>query len=113
MDLDSFRCFEAAAGTLNFRAAAARVHLSPAAFSDRIRRLEDDLGVAVLTPTTRPVTPTAAGQPLLPLVRPTLAGFDPLRAAARDPEPPPPFAPSATRCPPPPGAGAAARVPAS
>ena len=48
MDLDSLRCFDAAATTLRFRAAAARVHLSPAAFSDRIRRLEANLGVALL-----------------------------------------------------------------
>jgi hypothetical protein len=40
MDIDSLRCFEAAATTLNFRAAAGRVHLSPAAFSDRLQRLE-------------------------------------------------------------------------
>ena len=41
---DSLRCFEAAATTLRFRAAAARVHLSPGALSDRIRRLEEGLG---------------------------------------------------------------------
>ena len=32
MDLVSLRCFEVAATTLNFRAASARVYLSPAAF---------------------------------------------------------------------------------
>jgi LysR family transcriptional regulator, glycine cleavage system transcriptional activator len=91
MDLDSFRCFDAAATTLSFRAAAARVHLSPAAFSDRIRRLEEELGVAVLARTTRQVALTEAGQRLLPLVRETLAGEARVRAAARDKARPAPY----------------------
>src|SRR5262245_47136811 len=82
MDLDSYRCFDAAAATLSFRAAAARVHLSPAAFSDRIRRLEEDLGVAVLRRTTRHVALTEAGQRLLPLVREALLAADRVHAAA-------------------------------
>jgi DNA-binding transcriptional LysR family regulator len=82
VDLDSLRCFDAAATTLSFRAAAARMHLSPAAFSDRIRRLEEDLGVAVLRRTTRRVTLTEAGERLLPLVRGTLQGAEGVRAAA-------------------------------
>ncbi|HXI60320.1 MAG TPA: LysR family transcriptional regulator [Polyangia bacterium] len=91
MDVESLRCFEAAATTLSFRAAAARVHLSPAAFSDRIRRLEEDLGVSVLRRTTRQVALTDAGQRLLPLVRETLAGVERVRAAARDKGRPAPF----------------------
>jgi LysR family transcriptional regulator, glycine cleavage system transcriptional activator len=91
MDLDSFRCFDAAATTLSFRAAAARVHLSPAAFSDRIRRLEENLGVSILRRTTRQVALTDAGQRLLPLVRETLAGLERVRAAAREKGRPPPF----------------------
>jgi DNA-binding transcriptional LysR family regulator len=83
MDLDSFRCFDAAATTLSFRAAAARVHLSPAAFSDRIRRLEEDLGVAVLRRTTRHVSLTEEGQRLLPLVREALLGGERVLTAAR------------------------------
>ena len=69
LDLDSLRCFDAAATTLRFRAAAARVHLSAAAFSDRIRRLEESLDVSLLRRTTRKVALTDAGQRLLPLVR--------------------------------------------
>src|SRR3954464_1844320 len=91
MDLDSFRCFDAAATTLSFRAAAARVHLSPAAFSDRIRRLEEDLGAPLLRRTTRQVALTDTGQRLLPLVREALAGADRVRAAAREAGQPPPF----------------------
>lgn len=91
MDLDSFRCFDAAATTLSFRAAAARVHLSPAAFSDRIRRLEEDLGVPVLRRTTRQVALTDAGHRLLPLVREALARAEHVRAAARQDARPAPF----------------------
>jgi LysR family glycine cleavage system transcriptional activator len=91
VDLDSLRCFDAAATTLRFRAAAARVHLSPAAFSDRIRRLEESLGVAVLARTTRQVTLTEAGQRLLPLARQALAQVEALRAAAAAPAQPLPF----------------------
>jgi len=91
MDLDSFRCFDAAATTLSFRAAAARVHLSPAAFSDRIRRLEEDLGVSLLRRTTRQVAVTEDGQRLLPLVREALAAADRVRAAAQQKGHPPPF----------------------
>ena len=43
-DLESLRCFERAAVVLNFRLAASAVGLSPAAFGDRIRRLEDQVG---------------------------------------------------------------------
>jgi LysR family glycine cleavage system transcriptional activator len=91
MDLDSLRCFDAAATTLSFRAAAARVHLSPAAFSDRIRRLEEDLGVAVLRRTTRQVALTEAGQRLLPLAREAVLASERVRAAAREGGHPPPF----------------------
>lgn len=86
-DLDSLRCFDAAATTLRFREAASRVHLSPAAFSDRIRRLEQSLGTAVLARTTRQVALTEAGQRLLPLARAVLASAGRLRDAVVDDAP--------------------------
>jgi len=82
MDLDSLRCFDAVATTLRFRTAAARVHLSPAALSDRIRRLEEDLGARILNRTTRTVALTAAGQRLLPLTRGVLGLIDRMTGAA-------------------------------
>lgn len=82
IDLDSLRHFELAATTLNFRSAAGRAHLSPAAFSDRIRRLEEDLGVALFERTTRSVRLTTAGARLLPHARASVAAADELRAAA-------------------------------
>jgi DNA-binding transcriptional LysR family regulator len=91
MDVDSLRCFDAAATTLRFRAAAARVHLSPTAFSDRIRRLEETLGVTLLRRTTRAVALTEAGQRLWPLAREALAQIERLRAAATGDAQPLPF----------------------
>jgi len=69
LDIESLRCFEATATWLNFRSAAQRVALSPAALSDRIRKLEEQLGEALLTRTTRKVELTAAGERLLPYAR--------------------------------------------
>jgi DNA-binding transcriptional LysR family regulator len=73
MDLDSLRCFDAAATTLNFRAGAGRVHLSPAAFSDRVQRLEEELKVKLFERTTRRVELSEAGRRMLPLAREMLA----------------------------------------
>ena len=82
VDLDSLRCFEAVATTLRFRAAAARVHLSPGALSDRIRRLEEGLGTRILARTTRSVSLTEAGERLLPLARSVLGMVDSMSGAA-------------------------------
>src|SRR5262245_27146102 len=82
MDLDSLRCFDAAATTLDFRAAAGRVHLSPAAFSDRMQRLEELLGVELFVRTTRQVALSEAGRRLLPLAREVLLGAARLAAAS-------------------------------
>lgn len=82
MDLDSLRCFDAAATTLNFRAAARRMHLSPAAFSERIRRLEEDVGQRLLVRSTRRVELSDAGRRTLPLAREVIAGADRVRSAA-------------------------------
>ena len=71
-DLESLRCFVAAAELLRFRAAARQVALSPAAFSERLRRLEDQLGERLFERTTRNVSLTPAGQRLLPHARSVL-----------------------------------------
>jgi DNA-binding transcriptional LysR family regulator len=68
-DLDSLRCFEAAATHLSFRVAAKAVSLSPAALSDRIKRLEAELDAILFARTTRHVEMTPAGQRLLPHAR--------------------------------------------
>ena len=91
MDLDSLRCFDAAATTLNFRAAASRVHLSPAAFSDRLRRLEEHLGAPLFARTTRKVELSEGGRRLLPLARDVLSGADRLRMTVQSPTTPTPY----------------------
>jgi DNA-binding transcriptional LysR family regulator len=72
-DLDSLRCFQAAAIRLNFRAAARSVSLSPAAFSDRIQRLEASLGCTLFIRTTRRVRLSPDGERLLPQAQKALA----------------------------------------
>lgn len=84
VDLDSLRCFDAVATTLRFRSAASRVHLSPAAFSDRIRRLEESLGARILRRTTRAVALTEAGQRLLPVTRRILSLVDHMPGTASE-----------------------------
>ncbi len=53
-----------------FEAAAARLHVTPSAVSQRIRRLEDQLGRLVLV-RSRPVRPTEAGAAIVRLARQT------------------------------------------
>lgn len=91
IDLESLRCFDIAATTLRFRAAASRVHLSPAAFSDRIRRLEESLGTALLARTTRQVSLTEAGHRLLPIAREILSKVEKLRGAVDEAARPLPY----------------------
>jgi DNA-binding transcriptional LysR family regulator len=91
MDLDSLRCFDAAATTLNFRAAALRVGLSPAAFSDRMRRLEQHRGATLFVRTTRQVELSEVGRRLLPLAREALISVGHLQTAVRSPAAPPPY----------------------
>jgi DNA-binding transcriptional LysR family regulator len=54
--LDSLQCFERAARLLNFRKAARAVGLTPAAFGQRIQKLEDQLGAKLFARTTAPFT---------------------------------------------------------
>jgi DNA-binding transcriptional LysR family regulator len=91
MDIDSLRCFDAVATTLLFRAAAARVHLSPAALSDRIRRLEDEVGAPLFRRSTRRVALTAAGERLLPHAREVIERAARLRVVARGEATLPPY----------------------
>lgn len=69
-DLD---VFAAVARHRSFRAAATQRDVSVSLISQTIRRLEEQLGVTLLTRTTRSVTPTAAGLELLGQLEPGLA----------------------------------------
>jgi DNA-binding transcriptional LysR family regulator len=89
-DLESLRCFVAAADTLNFRAAARVVGLTPAALGQRIRQLEGALEVRLFHRTTRKVELTEAGMALLPKAQQTLdAARECVRAARGELGPPP------------------------
>jgi len=92
IDLDSLRCFVAVAHTLHFRAAADQLARSPAVVSDRVRRLEDTLGVALFDRTTRRVALTDAGHRLLPHARQMLSDADRCATVARGDGRPVPFA---------------------
>jgi len=61
-DIDSLRCFVAAAHHRSFRKAAREVALSPGAFSDRIKRLEELLGARLFQRTTRTCQLTPEGE---------------------------------------------------
>lgn len=71
----------------SFHRAAANLNLSQTALSHRMRKLEDDLGIKLLTRTTRQVSLTPAGVDLLPKARRLLAdisaSFDELRQQGR------------------------------
>jgi LysR family glycine cleavage system transcriptional activator len=71
--LNSLRAFEAAARHLSFSAAAAELHVTPAAVSHQIKTLEDDLGIKLFRRLNREVRLTDAGQACLPGLR---EGFD-------------------------------------
>lgn len=87
---ESLRCFVAAAERLNFRAAARAVALTPAALSQRIRQLEQQLGGELFRRTTRSVQLTEAGLALLPHARACLAEAAACARAVRGEGPPPP-----------------------
>ncbi len=81
--IDSLRCFTAAAKLLNFRAAARSVALTPAAFGQRIKQLEEQLGTPLFQRTTRSVSLTESGLALLPAAeRCLLAAADCVRVGA-------------------------------
>ncbi|MEQ1565392.1 MAG: LysR family transcriptional regulator [Myxococcota bacterium] len=92
MDLQDLRCFTAAAATVSFRAAARRVALSPAAFGERIRRLEDDVGGALFRRTSRRAELTEAGHRLLPHAMHLLDAADRCREIVAQDSGPAPYA---------------------
>src|SRR4051794_21352038 len=71
-DLNILAAFLAIAEERSFTKAAKRLGVSPSAMSHAIRGLEEDLGVRLLSRTTRSVAPTEAGERLLTRLRPAL-----------------------------------------
>lgn len=75
-DLNDLLAFRAVAELSNFRQAAESVHLSQPAFSRRIDKLEQALGVRLLERTTRRVSLTAVGREFERKVRELLDELD-------------------------------------
>ncbi|HZB91434.1 MAG TPA: LysR family transcriptional regulator, partial [Stellaceae bacterium] len=80
-DLADLTAFVAVADRLSFRAAAARLGVTPSALSHTMRQLEERLGVRLLHRTTRSVSLTDAGQRLLERLRPAI---DEIAGALKD-----------------------------
>jgi DNA-binding transcriptional LysR family regulator len=71
-DLASLMAFVAVADQRSFRAAAARLGVTPSALSHSMRQLEERLGVRLLNRTARSVSVTDAGMHLLERLRPAI-----------------------------------------
>jgi DNA-binding transcriptional LysR family regulator len=71
-DLPDLTAFLAVAEERSFTRAAAKLGTSQSALSHTVRRLEERLGVRLLTRTTRSVAPTDAGERVMETLRPAL-----------------------------------------
>ena len=76
MELRQLRYLVALAEELNFTRAAANEHVAQPALSQQIRRLEDEIGLALVERTTRQVTLTAAGELLVVRARRVLSELE-------------------------------------
>jgi DNA-binding transcriptional LysR family regulator len=87
--LDNLRCFLAAARLRNFARAAKLNALTPAAFGQRIKQLEEQLGKPLFVRTTRSIQLTEAGIAMLPWAQQTLDAADAcVRAVSGETAPP-------------------------
>ena len=73
LDLRDLDAFVAVARTLNFRRAALEQRVSVSSLSQRLRDMEERLGVRLMNRTTRSVALTEAGELLLARVGPAMA----------------------------------------
>ncbi|WP_406858017.1 LysR family transcriptional regulator [Alsobacter sp. KACC 23698] len=75
-ELGDLAAFLAVADERSFTRAAAKLGTSQSALSHTLRRLEERLGIRLLTRTTRSVSPTDAGEQLIAGLRPALEEID-------------------------------------
>lgn len=71
-ELSVLSAFMTVAEERSFTRAAKRLNISTSGLSQAIRKLEEQIGVRLLTRTTRSVSPTDAGEQLLAHLRPAL-----------------------------------------
>jgi len=76
LPVEALPAFLAVAEHLSFTAAAAKLGMSPSAVSQIVRGLEDRVGTALFSRTTRSVALTEAGVMFLKQVRPAMAEID-------------------------------------
>ena len=76
VDLNTLSQFAVVARHLNFRRAAAELAIAPSTLSERIRDLEDQLGLRLLNRTTRSASLTEEGQKLLERTRDAITVLD-------------------------------------
>jgi LysR family glycine cleavage system transcriptional activator len=86
--LETFRFFEAAARHLNFTQAAEEMHVTHGAVSQRIKRLEEHLGMSLFRRSGRRMLLTDEGRRLLERVRTAIGelaeGVEAIRSGTRD-----------------------------
>lgn len=70
--LDDLSIFLAVVETGGFRAASKRLRISASSVSEKIAKLEEDIGAPLLNRTTRSVSPTEAGEALAKRISPLL-----------------------------------------
>jgi DNA-binding transcriptional LysR family regulator len=83
MNLRQLRYAVALAEAQSFTKAADSEYVVQSALSQQLRKLEDELGVALFERTTRSVALTPAGEALLPLMHQVLAGVDQIKFDAQ------------------------------
>src|SRR3981189_3570571 len=80
-NLNDLLAFLAVGQERSFTKAAAKLGVSQSALSHTLRGLEERLGLRLLTRTTRSVSPTQAGAPLLHTIGPRFEEIEPELAA--------------------------------
>src|SRR5215471_6476504 len=83
LDLRDLQAFVAVARTRNFRRAAQDSHVSVSSLSQRLREMEERLGVRLMNRTTRSVALTEAGEMLLARVSPAMSDVNAALDAVR------------------------------